>query len=55
METWGAATEVTRAAGEFRRNLPAASGPARILALIKASSNVSVGGSFPLGVPDGEV
>lgn len=55
METRGAATEVTHAAREFGRNLPAVPGLIRILALIKANINISEGESFPLGVPDGEV
>lgn len=55
VETRGVATEVTHAAGEFRRNLPAAPCPTHILALIKARINIPVGESFPLGGPDGEV
>jgi hypothetical protein len=51
----GVATEVTHAAREFGRNLPAVSGPTRILALIKANINMSAGEGFPSGVPDGEV
>lgn len=55
MERMGAATEVTHAARGCGRNLPAAAGPARILALIKANGNISAGESFPFGVSDGEV